>query len=883
VLLVFGTAAAGSGRRQLLHRHVPVVARTLAAVDVLPPSNLLSLTIGLPLRDETGLTNLLEQLYDPSSPLFRHYLSPEEFADRFGPTKADYQALIGFAESNGLTVLGKHSNRLVLDVRGSVSDIERTFGTRLKVYAHPRENRRFFAPEIEPSVPLNVALLDVSGLDSYVVPEPMSLRSLAARAAAVANAGSAPGGSYRGNDFRAAYLPGVGLTGNGQIVGLLEFDGYYTSDISTYETQAGLPNVPLQNVLLNNFKGNPGANNAEVALDIEVAIALAPGLSSVMIYEGNSANSLLSRMANDNRAKQLSSSWTFGINATTENIFRQFATQGQSMFQASGDDGAYTGLVPTPADNPNLTVVGGTTLSTSGPSSGWTTETTWNWFHTGMGSNASSGGVSTSYAIPSYQKGLDMGSNQGSSTSRNIPDVAMTADNVWVVWNNGSQGPFGGTSAATPLWAAFMALVNQQAAANGQPSVGFVNPAIYSIGKGTNYAACFHDITTGDNINPSVNPTNFRAVAGYDLCTGWGTPAGQALINALAGGTNLPPTFKSNPFVASSANAGQPYSASVSNQVDASPSDRLSFGKFSGPAWLTMAADGSLGGTPANTDAGTNRFVVGVTNAAGMFNTATMYLKVNTGPVFNTRNFTEPSLNIGQACSGSIASMVTDPTPGATLTFTKQSGPAWLTLSAAGALSGAPAQTDAGTNVFTVTVTDADGLSDTATMYIDVNAAPAFTANPITAPAVSVGQVYTGSLTNQARDPNPGATLTFSKLSGPSWLSVAPDGTLFGTPAPGDVGTNSFTVTVSDSGGLASSALMNIPVMAAPGLTVHIAASANTLILTWVGGTPPFQVQVSTNFAANQWQNVGGAVSNHTVNVFPATFTAAYRIEASGF
>lgn len=537
VLVIFGTPAFSAIQRRTLQGHVPAATTSLAATDSLPNSLRLNLSIGLRLRNEDDLAQLLQQLYDPSSPLYGHYLTPQEFTERFCPTLKDYQGLTDFLHAKGLTVTSTYGNRLLVEVNGTVSQIQDAFATKLKVYQHPQENRRFFAPEVEPSVEPGVSILDISGLDNYLVPRPAALHPLPLSRAAVPNAGTAPGGAYRGNDFRAAYLPGVILSGSGQSVGLLEFDGYYASDISAYEAQAGLPAVPLQNVLLSGSNGTPGANNAEVALDIEVAISIAPGLSSVLVYEGTSPNTLLNRMAQDNQAKQISSSWTYGINSSTENIFRQLAAQGQSMFQASGDNGAYSGSVPTPADDPNVTVVGGTTLSTSGPKGAWTSETTWNWATSGRGTNASGGGISTSYAIPSYQKDLDMSSNEGSTTLRNIPDVAMTADNIWVVYDNGSVGAFGGTSAAAPLWAAFMALVNQQGAANGRNPIGLANPAIYAIGKGPNYASCFHDITTGNNSNPG-SPSKFAAVPGYDLCTGWGTPAGQPLIDALTGVTN---------------------------------------------------------------------------------------------------------------------------------------------------------------------------------------------------------------------------------------------------------------------------------------------------------------------------------------------------------
>jgi subtilase family serine protease len=153
----------------------------------------------------------------------------------------------------------------------------------------------------------------------------------------------------------------------------------------------------------------------------------------------------------------------------------------------------------------------------------------WNW----GGGTGSSGGISSYYAIPTWQQGISMSANGGSTNMRNIPDVALTGDNVYVVYGDGSSNTFGGTSCATPLWAAFVALVNQQAASYGLTSIGFVNPAIYAIGKGTQYASLLHDITTGNNTS-STSPNEFYATTGYDLCSGWGTPNGASLINALA-------------------------------------------------------------------------------------------------------------------------------------------------------------------------------------------------------------------------------------------------------------------------------------------------------------------------------------------------------------
>jgi hypothetical protein len=519
--------------------HVPKESSGLAASGRLSPTQRLDLAIGLPLRNRTLLKTFLAELYDPNSSEFGKYLSPEEFANAFGPTEEDYQAVIAFVTENGFVVTHTHGNRMLLDVSATVADIERAFHIGLRNYQHPTEARIFYAPDAEPTVSISLPILDISGLDNLRSPRSLLHKILKTQGGVQPQFGSGPGGSYMGNDFRAAYAPNVDATGAGQTVGLLEFDGYYAGDITSYETQTGLPNVPLKNVLLDNFNGNPGSGNIEVALDIDMAIAMAPGLTQVIVYEAGPKgipNDILNRMATDNVAKELSSSWAWsgGPSSTTDQIFQQFAAQGQSFFQASGDDDAYTGSILTPSDNPYITVVGGTTLTTTGPGGAWVSETTWNWYNTGVGTSGSSGGVSPSYAIPTWQQGISMTANKGSTTMRNIPDVALTADNIWVIYNNGSSGGVGGTSCAAPLWAGLAALINQQALSNGKALIGFINPAIYSIAKGAGYASSFHDITTGNNTNSS-SPTKFFAVTGFDLCTGWGTPTGSGLINALAG------------------------------------------------------------------------------------------------------------------------------------------------------------------------------------------------------------------------------------------------------------------------------------------------------------------------------------------------------------
>jgi uncharacterized repeat protein (TIGR03803 family) len=422
-----------------------------------------------------------------------------------------------------------------------------------------KHGRTFYAPDADPAVDLSVPILAINGLDNFILPKPMDLKmDFNSTNSADYVTGSGPDGYFIGSDFRAAYVPGVTLNGAGQSVGLFELDGYYASDIAQYESLAKLPNVTLTNVLLDGFDGMPGENNAESALDIDMAISMAPGLAEVIVYEGTTPDDILDQMATDNSASQLSCSWQFGpqIDPIREQIYEQFAVQGQTMFQASGDAGAYApGTVYPPADDTNLTVVGGTLLTTSGPGGPWSVETAW---------SGSGGGVSAIFPIPPWQQGLSTPANQASTSFRNIPDVAALADStIWLVAFDGEQGAIGGTSAATPLWAGFAALANQQAVAQGRTRIGFLNPSLYAIGRSAGYSSAFHDITIGNNTNSS-SPTHFFAVPGYDLCSGWGTPAGSNLINALVFPPDALQVFPPGPLI-SSGGEGGPFNPATQN------------------------------------------------------------------------------------------------------------------------------------------------------------------------------------------------------------------------------------------------------------------------------------------------------------------------------
>ncbi len=629
------TGVRAAGAVQSLTGHVPAAVARLQSSGRLAATNRLALAISLPPRNPGALADLLRRLYDPSSPDYRHYLTPAQFTERFGATDQDYRDAIAYAQAQGFIVTATHPNRLVLDVSAAVSDIERAFSVVMRVYPHPRENRNFYAPDAEPSLNLTTTILHIGGLDNYALPHPQFTKRPAALTAQVTpnvGTGSGPSGNYMGRDFRAAYMPGTPLTGAGQSVGLLQFDGYANSDITYYESQASIPNIPLVNVLIDGATGAPSGNGGEieVSLDIEMVASMAPGVSSIIVYMAPNPSpwvDLLSRMANDNLAKQLSCSWGGGLSdPACEIIFEQMAAQGQTFFNATGDSCAFTDVIEFPSDSPNVTQVGGTTLTTSGPGGPWVSEKVWNW----GGGSGSSGGISTYYTIPSWQQGVSMASNQGSIVMRNVPDVALTADNVYVRADGADQLGTGGTSCAAPLWAGVTALANQEAAADGLPPLGFLNPTLYAIGKGANYTAAFHDTTTGDNTSPT-SPGKFFAVTGYDLCTGWGTPKGQNAIRSIvfAGDWTTP----TGTFVVNGAPGVPPYlpSNTVYTVFNPTTNDLVWNMSYSQP-WLqisptqvTVTAHASAAVT-ATVDqvaatalaAGTYVDTVGFTNSAGL-------------------------------------------------------------------------------------------------------------------------------------------------------------------------------------------------------------------------------------------------------------------------
>ena len=298
-----------------------------------------------------------------------------------------------------------------------------------------------------------------------------------------------------------------------------------------------------------------------------------------------------------------------------------------------------------------------------------------------------------------------------------------------------------------------------------------------------------------------------------------------AILNITVANVNDAPVFTADPMSKANATEDAAYTGQTlaGSATDVDAGSVQSYSKVSGPAWLTVAIDGTLSGTPANADVGVNSWTVQVSDGNST-DTAVLnitVINVNDAPVFTVDPMSRAGATAGTAYTGqTLAGSATDVDAGSVQSYSKVSGPAWLVVATSGALSGTPAAGDVGTNSWTVQVSDGLGGTDTAVLNITVAAAannpPVFTVDPMSRANATNGSAYTGqTLSGSATDPDAGATLTYSKVSGPTWLSVATSGALTGTPASTNVGANSWTVQVSDGLGGIDTAVLNITVGAA--------------------------------------------------------------------
>ncbi len=466
----------------------------------------------------------------------RQYLTREQFAASHGAESADLAAVAAFAAAHGLAVVESDAGRRSVVLSGTTTSMNNAFGVALQQFEHASGSYRGRTGTV--TVPGNLAgvVEGVFGLDDRPAADPhfqryepsLGMHSVAAKA-------------FTPPELAKLYDFPTGADGAGQCIGIIELGGgYKPADLKTYFAGLGIANPSVKAVLVDHAKNHPtNANSAdaEVLLDIEVAGAIAPKAKIAVYFAPNTTQGFLDAITTAvhdavNKPSVISISWgSAEKNWTTQAMtqydqaFQAAAAMGVTICAAAGDNGSSDGVadgkahVDFPASSPNVLACGGTKLLAATATT-ISSETVWN---EGATTSATGGGVSGFFALPAYQAtaGVPVSVGVGGKAGRGVPDIAGDADPAtgYEVRVDGQNFVIGGTSAVAPLWAGLVALMNQKL---GHP-VGFLNPMLYGSlhGKGVT-----HDITSGNN-------GSYSAKAGWDACTGWGSPDGAKLLKAL--------------------------------------------------------------------------------------------------------------------------------------------------------------------------------------------------------------------------------------------------------------------------------------------------------------------------------------------------------------
>lgn len=473
-------------------------------------------------------------------------LTRDEFRNAYGADPSDIEKVEDFANEHGLDVVQTSIAQRAVKLSGTVKAMQAAFGVQFKAYQIPKTKRTFRGRIGTISVPKDLANIveGVFGLDNrpqavphfYVCPRTRDLKPSADAAKPMTPPQVAKLYNFPSN-----------LSGSGQCIAIIELGGgFRAKDLTAYFKSLGIKKPKVTAVSIGGAHNEPDGPtkdaNVEVMLDIEVAGAVAPGAKIAVYFAPNTDEGFLNALnaaIHDNvrNPSVVSISWGSAEARWTDQAKSDFdsacsdgATMGIAVTAAAGDHGAPDTDDPTekranvdfPASSPNVLACGGTRLI--GDQTGITSETVWN----NRDGWATGGGVSEFFDLPAYQKGVGVpnSSNPGGKVGRGVPDICGNADGEtgFIVRVDGSNQAVGGTSAVAPLWAGLIALLNS---GRSQP-VGFITPKLYAIASSAN---ALHDITDGDN---GVNQVKgYKAKAGWDPCTGLGSPNGANLLASL--------------------------------------------------------------------------------------------------------------------------------------------------------------------------------------------------------------------------------------------------------------------------------------------------------------------------------------------------------------
>ncbi len=465
-------------------------------------------------------------------------ISRTEYEARYGADPQDIKTVEAFAKAHGLHVAQTNPFARSVTLSGTAGVFSKAFQVELAMYDFPGGSYRGRSGVLSIPSELHGVVVSVHGLDN----RPQASTHFRVAAAA------APAGSFTALQVAQAYNFPTSGNGQGQTIGIIELGGGFTqSDLNTYFASLKISPVPSVTAVsvdgaTNQPTGDTNGPDTEVMLDIEVAGAIAPGAKIAVYFAPNTDAGFLDAInqAVTDKTDQPSvisiswggpeSTWTAQSLQSYNTAIEAAAAVGVTICVACGDDGSTDGVtdgldhVDFPASSPYSLACGGTSLTLSGK--GISNEVVWNDL---PNNGATGGGVSATFPLPSYQVGANVppSVNPGNYVGRGMPDVSGDADpnTGYQVQVDGSQLVVGGTSAVAPLWAGLLALLNQ---ALGKP-VGYFNPGLYqSIHADAN---TFRDITSGNN-------GDYSAGKGWDACSGWGSPDGAAILQALSAATS---------------------------------------------------------------------------------------------------------------------------------------------------------------------------------------------------------------------------------------------------------------------------------------------------------------------------------------------------------
>jgi uncharacterized protein (TIGR03437 family) len=568
-------ARVDGSQRMILTGHVHPLAvpeNERGRLDAAVPLSNITLAFSPTPGQQADLESLLVAQRTPGSPDYHRWLTPEQYADRFGLSPNDLATITGWLQDQGLTVTGVARSRTWVAVSGPAGRVEHAFQTELHHYNV--SGRQHFANSLPPSVPQQFQgiVRSIRGLHDF---HPHAMH----HAAPQPDYTSAKGNHYlapadHATIYNISPLQSAGFDGTGQSLVIAGQTQINLSDIRQFRSKYGLPANDPQVMLVPGAQ-DPGVSKGdqdEAHLDLEWSGAVARNANILYVYASDVFDAV--QYAIDaNLAPVISTSYGScegdigsGDAATLRSWAQQGNAQGITWFAASGDSGAadcaYLGQstlsVDVPAAIPEVTAVGGTEFqegsgqywnatnsSNLGTATSYIPEIAWNDSATDGQPSGTGGGASKFFSKPSWQAGPGVPGDN----ARHVPDIAMAASadhDGYLVYTQGADAVFGGTSAPTPTLAGLAAVLNQYLVSNNAqstPGLGNINPTLYSLAQTA--PSIFHDVTGGDNIvtvpcprrspNCGSSPVGYSAGAGYDQATGLGSVDAAQLFARWAG------------------------------------------------------------------------------------------------------------------------------------------------------------------------------------------------------------------------------------------------------------------------------------------------------------------------------------------------------------